>query len=107
MKVIPAILLLFVMMCVGCGDGGNGAADSDEPDTNNITSTADMKSALETIAQSGEMGSAAMGFRETLDGLKKTDAAKADKLLSDLEKLEKATTPAETKKIAKQMADQL
>lgn len=106
MKAIPTILLLFVMTCVGCGGGDNAGGDT-VVETNNITSTADMKSALESIAQTGEMGSAAMGFRETLDGLKQSDAAKADKLLSDLDKLEAASTPAATKKIAKQMADQL
>ncbi|WP_339726988.1 hypothetical protein [uncultured Gimesia sp.] len=106
MKAIPTILLLFVLTCVGCGGAGSGDGDP-VAETNNITSTADMKSALESIAQTGEMGSAAMGFRETLDGLKQSDAAKAEKLLTDLEKLEAASTPAATKKIAKQMADQL
>lgn len=106
MKTISTFLLLFVLSCVGCGGAENAGEDA-AADTNNITSTADMKAALESIAQTGEMGSAAMGFRETLDGLKQSDAAKADKLLSDLDKLEAASTPAATKKIAKQMADQL
>ena len=106
MKAIPTILLLFVMTCVGCGGGDAGGEDT-AAETNNITSTADMKSALESIAQTGEMGSAAMGFRDTLEGLKQSDAAKADKLLADLDKLEAASSPAATKKIAKQMADQL
>lgn len=107
MKMIPTILLMFVMSCVGCGGGTNDADGNKDAETNNINSTADMKAALESIAQSGETGSATMGFRETLEGLKQSDAAKADKLLSDLDKLEAASSPAAAKKIAKQMADQL
>ncbi|MFK7777561.1 MAG: hypothetical protein QM501_05510 [Gimesia sp.] len=109
MKTILTILFLFVMTCVGCGGPGanDSAGNSDGSETNNINSTADMKSALETIAKSGEAGSAAMGFRETLESLKKTDSAKADELLSDLDKLESAKSPAATKKIAKQMAGKL
>lgn len=101
------LLLLFGITVMGCGATNDSAGDSDGSATNNITSTADMKTALESIAKTGEMGSAAMGFRETLDGLKQSDAAKADKLLADLDKLEAASSPAAVKKIAKQMVDKL
>lgn len=102
------LLLLLILSIMGCGGATNDTAgDSDGSATNNITSTADMKTALESIAKTGEMGSAAMGFRETLEGLKQSDAAKADKLLADLDKLEAASSPAAVKKIAKQMVDKL
>ncbi|MEQ8638794.1 hypothetical protein [Gimesia maris] len=108
MRMTSTILLLFTMFFVGCGNGTNQpSSETDAVNTNNITSTADMKAALESIAETGEMGSAAMGFRETLEGLKQSDAAKADKLLSDLDKLEASKSPAETKKIAKEMAGKL
>jgi len=109
MKTIPTILLLMAMTCVGCGDngGGNTAAENEAAETNNITSTDDMKAALESIAKSGERGSATMGFSETLEGLKATDAKKAEALMGDLKKLEAASSPTSIKKIAKQMADKL
>lgn len=105
MKILSTILLLFIITIMGCGGASSESATENE--TNNITSTADMKAALESIAKTGEMGSAAMGFRETLDGLKQSDAAKADKLLADLDELEAASSPAAVKKIAKQMVDKL
>lgn len=108
MKTTSTILFLFMITMMGCGGPTNDTAgDSDGSATNNITSTNDMKAALESIAKTGEMGSAAMGFRETLEELKQSDAAKADKLLADLDKLEAARNPTATKKIAKQMADKL
>jgi len=109
MKSFAKVLVMLAVSITGCGGGGaeESTTESSDAETNNITSTADMKSALESIAQSGETGSAAMGFRDTLEGLKQTDAAKADALLLDLEKLESSTSQAETKKIAKQMADKL
>ncbi|MFI4852244.1 MAG: hypothetical protein ACIAZJ_24310 [Gimesia chilikensis] len=107
MKTLSALLILLAVICTGCGGGGGGDAENAATERNNVTSTDDMKASLESIAQSGEMGSAAMGFRETLEELKKTDSTKADQLLSDLDKLEAASSPAATKKIAKSMADKL
>ncbi|QDT28937.1 hypothetical protein Enr10x_42850 [Gimesia panareensis] len=107
MKTFSVMLLMLTLICVGCGSGADTEAEQAAAERNDVTSTDAMKTSLESIAQTGEMGSAAMGFRETLEDLKKTDAAKADQLLSDLDKLEAASTPAATKKIAKEMAGKL
>ncbi|QDV19730.1 hypothetical protein Pan153_43980 [Gimesia panareensis] len=107
MKTFSVMLLMLTFICVGCGADTDSASEQAAAERNDVTSTDAMKTSLESIAQTGEMGSAAMGFRETLEDLKKTDAAKADQLLSDLDKLEAASTPATTKKIAKEMAGKL
>lgn len=105
------LLMLFLLTCsfvwTGCGSSADSTEEQAAAERNNVTSTDDMKASLETIAQTGEMGSAAMGFRETLEEMKKTDATKADKLLADLDKLEASSTPAQTKKIAKEMIGKL
>lgn len=66
-----------------------------------------VKAALEQIATTGEMGSGMMEVENGLNELKKTDAAKADKLLKEFAELQSAQDPAEVKAKAKAMADQL
>lgn len=66
-----------------------------------------VKAALEQIANTGEMGSGMMEVEQGLNELKKTDAAKADKLLKEYSELQLAKDPADVKAKAKAMADQL
>jgi hypothetical protein len=65
------------------------------------------KAMLTDVATSGELGSGAASIREALEALKKTDAAKGEELLKDLDDLEKTSNPAQIKAKAKAMADKL
>lgn len=98
------MLTLVIPPCVvGCG--GNAAPPADaQPQPAN---TADLKKKLLELAQRGGSGSALFGLEEAIQEVKKTDAAKGDKLLADLKRLEATGNPEQQKQIAQQMADQL
>ena len=66
-----------------------------------------VKSMLEDVAQSGELGSGAQEIRDALDQMKASGDPKADELLSDLDELERMTSPAAVKRKAQEMADKL
>lgn len=65
------------------------------------------KAILNEVATSGELGSTAATIRESLTEVQKTDAAKGDALLKELDELEKMSDPAKIKAKAKSMADKL
>ena len=46
---------------------------------------------LEDLGKTGEMGSAVGAIREVLQGMEQTDAAKAGKLLEELDEIELAS----------------
>jgi len=91
--------LLFVALFLGC---------SNEPaPVTQTPGSPPVKAALEQIATTGEMGSGMMEVEQGLNDLKKTDAAKADKLLKEFAELQTASDPETVKTKAKAMADQL
>ena len=68
----------------------------------------EIRSALEHVAQTGEIDSGLVIVREKLEAMKETDAAKAGELLQDLSQLEKMTTqPAQAKAKAQEMLKKL
>lgn len=69
--------------------------------------TSMVKMALESIAASGELGSATDEVQSQLESLKSSDAAKADALLAELKELTGLTDPAAIRAKAKAMADKL
>lgn len=66
-----------------------------------------IKKRLTEIAGSGIGGSAVSGIRDALNELKKTDAALAEGLLTDLDELEKLEDSDQIKAKAGQMAGRL
>lgn len=66
-----------------------------------------VKSALENVAESGQIDSGLMIVRDELEAMKATDAAKAEELLSDLDALQALTDPAQAKAKAQEMIDKL
>ena len=96
-----ALLLAVVVAFVGC-QGGSEAVKVDAPQSSPGVENA--KAALNDIAESGELGSAAMTVRENLEA---SEEGKA--LLPELDALEAMTDPAqiEAKAKAKEIADRL
>jgi hypothetical protein len=90
--------VLSAMFLIGCG----GAKAPPPPKIEATTTT--LKSRLESVAQSGFLGSAAAGMQQAIQ---KLPADKSADLLKDYDELEKANSPAEVKTIAKRMADKL
>lgn len=104
MRMIHSVCLVLMLCCAGCDSGGGSSATDDSTLVGQSPPAKDM---LLEIAQSGEVGSGSMGLRESLEGMKATDSAKAEELLGDLDKLEGASSPDEVKRLAKEMADKL
>lgn len=65
------------------------------------------KAMLESVAESGELGSGAMEIRDALEGMKAAGDPKADELLKDLDELEATSNPAQIKQKAAAMAAKL
>lgn len=103
---MPRFLSVCILsLCVSLsGCGGN-----DLPKPVSVTPSAPpaLKQMLESVAQSGELGSGADAILTELDNLAKTDDAKAKALKVDLEKMQKLSEPDAIKALAKQMAGKL
>src|SRR5688572_21883786 len=100
-KFFPASALgLALALVAGCGN-------KVESEPVQATAPPAAKAILNDVAASGELGSTAATIRESLTELQKTDPAKADPLLKELDELEKMSEPAKIKAKAKSMADKL
>ncbi|NQV27642.1 MAG: hypothetical protein HQ518_25105 [Rhodopirellula sp.] len=71
-----------------------------------VQSQAELKSLLESIAASGEGGSALAGVSTSIETLS-IDDAKKQTLLKDFQQLNATSDPAKVKQIAGRMASQL
>ncbi|HUQ67948.1 MAG TPA: hypothetical protein VM165_00405 [Planctomycetaceae bacterium] len=66
-----------------------------------------MKTSLESLAKSGEIGSGQQDYMDQFAALQKSDAAKADAIKADFDKLMASGNPAEVKKLAAEIAAKL
>lgn len=74
------LFVLSVVAILGCGGGSSIPVDDQEaPDQ--------VKQALQTVVDTGEIDSGLVVVQEQLEVMKATDAAKAEELLKDLEEL--------------------
>lgn len=84
---VRILFVLGVVAIVGCGGTSSiPVKDQAAPDQ--------VKMALQTVADTGEIDSGIMVVQEQLEVMKATDAAKADELLKDLEELQKLSGDA-------------
>lgn len=99
---IAGCLIVCASLALGCGG-------SDLPKPVSVTPAAPpaLKSMIDNVVTSGELGSGADAIKTELDNLSKTDEAKAKGLKADLEKMQKMSDPEAIKKLAKQMSDKL
>lgn len=93
MSILRFLVLLAAVAMVGC-DTASGPVSVDAPEA----TTSSAKTALEAIAETGEMGSEVMDIREALEG---------SPLLADLDELEAMSETEAIKAKAKEMADKL
>lgn len=98
------LFLLGMITVLGCGSGASAPPDADEAAAGLLDS---VKSALQDVADSGEIGEAFGEARGMTEELKETDASKADSILKDLDALEALTTPDERKAKAKEIISSL
>jgi len=98
MEVLRMCFVLVALVMVGCG-GGPAPIAVDPPATPAAAETA--KSVLQTVADTGELGSGAEGLRTAIQELNKPD------LLADVDALESASDPEAAKAKAKEMLGKL
>jgi hypothetical protein len=94
---------MLTAVCGGCGSA------TTTPTSVSVTPAAPppLKALLEGLAQSGEIGSGQQAFMDQFAALEKSDAAKAEAIKADFDKLMSSTNPAETKKLAAELAAKL
>jgi len=98
------VLLSALSGCGGDVPSGDPAMSVEEQAAAN--SQAELKALLESVASSGEAGSALAGVESSIQSLSLDDSVK-QKLLKDYEQLNSATEPEKVKSIAQRMAGQL
>lgn len=103
-----AAFALCTMVLAGCGSSDS---QSEEPSASveelaAVESQAELKSLLQSVADSGEGGSALAGVGTSIESLP-LDEARKQSLLKDFEQLNSETDPAKIKSIASRMASSL
>jgi hypothetical protein len=104
MDFLRASLVLMSLFLMGCG-GGPAPVAVQPPATPAAAEAA--KSALQTVADTGELGSGLETLRTALEELKQSDSEKATALLADLDALEASSSPDAAKSKAKEMLGKL
>jgi hypothetical protein len=97
------VALALLSPLVGCGT-------ADEPSSVNVTpppATDSLKAALNDVIQSGQLGSGGMTIEQEIENLRASDAAKADALKADYEKLRTMGDPNQLKAKAQEMISKL
>ncbi len=96
------LLVLLVVCLAGCGSGETTMSVEEAPAEDQI------RSALQSVADTGMVDSGLMVVREKLEEMKETDAAKAEALLKDLDQLESLRrNPAQARAKAQEMIQKL
>ncbi len=89
---LRCLLLLSVVAVIGCAESGP------TPTQNAMPASDQAKSALQSVADTGQVDSGLVIVRDQLESMKATDSAKAEELLKDLDELEKLSGDAAKKK---------
>lgn len=66
-----------------------------------------VKTMLEDLARSGELGSGSESLRSELEKIKATDEAKGKALLADLDRIQKMQDPEQIKAAAQKLLEKL
>ena len=86
---------------------GCGAVDDEPVAVTPPSSTDALKSALNDVAQTGQMGSGMMTIEQEIQNLKASDAAKAATLQADYDQLKTMNDPNRAKAKAQEMIGKL
>ena len=95
-------VVMTVLAVAGCGSA------TTSPTSVAVTPvTSSLKTSMESLAKSGEIGSGAMELTDGFAQLQKSDSAKAEAIKADFDKLMKGGDPATVKKLAAAIAAKL
>lgn len=103
MYVLRFAAVLAVVAMIGCGSG----VRTESVDEVKVTPTGAVKTTLEHVAETGEVGSELGELMQKLEEMKETDAATAEALRPDAETLMGVSDPEEAKSLAKKMLEKL
>jgi hypothetical protein len=98
------LLLSFLLIWTVAGCGSAPHVDPAPPQYKTFE---ELKRRLDEVTKTGDGGSSLMGIRESIEELKKVDAAKAALLATDFTRLDLAPTTEQRQQIAKEMVDKL
>ena len=98
MAYLRILMLLVVVVVIGCQ---GSESESVQPPAA-LPAADNAKAILQTATESGELGSAAMELRESLEQLEDSEA-----LLADLDAMEAMSNPEEIKAKAQELLDKL
>lgn len=107
MSRLAVLLLLVVALGLAAGCGGSTGPAPQKVQPVQVEPTEAIRSALQSIAQSGQVGSEGLTIQENIEKLRSTDAAKADVLAKDYQELQATTDPAKVKAKAAEMLGKL
>lgn len=97
-------VLLGGLLCVAVGC----SATTSLPATSVTPQVTPLKTVVEGVAKTGEIGSGVMELTDKFAELKKSDASKADAIKADFDKLLKADgNPEQVKRLATELAKKL
>jgi len=106
MNCLKILLFLSIFFVVGCGAKTFESVPVTPPAA--PPAAAKMKILLEDVAKTGEVGSGTEELKQLIEEIKKTDTAKGDALLAELDKLQAASgNPAAAKAKATEMLGKL
>jgi hypothetical protein len=98
-----AAMSLLGLCLMGCGGPADNPIEAKPP-----AAIEDLRNMLTELEKSGQsIGSGGMVISEHIEEIRKTDAAKADKLQKSADDLMSATAPAKVKSLAKEMLSNL
>ncbi|MFO7907790.1 MAG: hypothetical protein ACQESR_02870 [Planctomycetota bacterium] len=99
-RLVRLSIMLFVVAAIGCQAGSEPVEDPE------LSRKDLIKQDLQIVVDNAQLGSEMMSIKNNLESLKSTDAALAEELLEDLEKLESLSGSA-TKSKAEEMIAKL
>ncbi len=102
---LTIILALVALLLGGCGGSSGPGPQRVQPAQ--VQPADAIRSALESIARTGEVGSEGLTIQENIERLRASDPAKADALSKDYEELQRASDPGKVKSVAAQMLQKL
>lgn len=105
MRLTFGILIVAVALCLpGCGSHDAASVEKSQPEN---APPPPLKTMLEDLIRSGELGSGSESLRAELEKIKATDEAKGKAMLADFERIRKMEEPSKIKEAAKKLLEKL
>jgi hypothetical protein len=105
LRIWASILLVFALVVVGCSQGTGPGPQKVQPVQ--VQPTDAIRSALESVGKTGQLGSEGLTIQENIEKLRASDPAKAEELAKDYEALQGMSDPAKVKAKAQEMLGKL